>query len=410
MSIRISGRKIALFLYALSIYIGASYLVWSTYDNQTISIIARLFIHMGTITLAVYEFFKKRLLKFDNRALAAIVMLALFEVFITFLPVEKGIFLDLARIRIVICVSLLFTLDDEDRKTIFTYMTYIFVAITLPSLIYYLLYMAGINVPYDIISSENAGKVYYGAHYQHYPFGLILVHSGFVSRYSGIYDEPGFIGTIAAFLFVAGYRRLDKKWLVLLLIEGVMTLSVAFLIMIAVFFVIDSFIHDAKKLGLILIALLLGVVLLANITSNNPFITAIQSRLDFSSLLLFRNNRTSDLFNQAFSQFLKDGGYPLWFGYGEGAYSLNAQMTGASSYKCLFYDFGIIGVIIYVLVLIMVGRKFRFNKETIPFFCIFVLSIYQRPYIMNIQFLSLLICGMSFCHCFNNIEKRSTDE
>ena len=100
-------------------------------------------------------------------------------------------------------------------------------------------------------------------------------------------------------------------------------------------------------------------------------------------------------FDDEFSRFVDRGGYPFFMGYGgTGAYSNNSNMAGSFSWKCLVYDYGLIGLGYIIIFYILLCKSEKIKKEHFPFLAVYIASIYQRPYVMDYMYLSLFICAL----------------
>ncbi len=79
----------------------------------------------------------------------------------------------------------------------------IFVITLIPGLIVYFLLLFGVKIPYAVLSSHNEVKNLLGVSYRDYGVTIALSHLTYeigsitLIRFSGIYDEPGLLGTIA---------------------------------------------------------------------------------------------------------------------------------------------------------------------------------------------------------------------
>lgn len=175
-----------------------------------------------------------------------------------------------------------------------------------------------------------------------------------------------------------------------------MSFSLAFFVMMIILASIIAIQKSIIKFLVFLTFLVFFSAFFITVEFDNPNLKKIQNRVDFTSDILIKDNRTSNSFEKEFKAFVNRGGYSLFFGEGIGAYHANPNMTGSNSYKCLIYDYGIVGFILYMSFLVLLYvMEYRINKLAFPFFVVFMASLYQRAYVLNSLFLFLYICGLA---------------
>lgn len=393
-----SIENIILLLFSFSTFCNAYFCaMWSTYPYRFLTLICN-YLSAVSIALVFFLLFRKgNKFRIKRRYARVLILLIITEVYVHVMGQIVKTSITLGDLLLILSAAMLLIMPEQYRKNIFEYILKLFVIMVLPSLVYYILSMVGINFPHSTLATAHKLKSLYGYYYAHYPFGLIIHDPGTIPRLCGLFDEAGFVGSISALLFVASYdTRIHKTWKVLLLIEGLMSLSLAFYVMIILFFAIRSYQKGAVKLaGFLLVLFIVGF---AFTHINLPFegLQRIQSRLNFSSNILFENNRTTVAFDNEYNQFLHGSGYAVMFGNGWDSYTLNPNMSGSYSYKCLIYDFGIIGFFIYLLPFVAYAVAHRIDKRCLPFILIFGVSIFQRPYILTVQYLTIFITALAF--------------
>jgi len=157
---------------------------------------------------------------------------------------------------VVIALALLFAMNRDAIAEIFSSLCWLVITTTIPGLIVWLALIAGIDLPYTLISL--GGRA---ANYRSYT-GLAIVadfaifHFGgmTIARLCGMFEEPGLLGTLLGVLlaidvvFFPGTNRVRKR---LLVVFGILTFSLAFLVMlflVALHFVIASEARVAQTL------------------------------------------------------------------------------------------------------------------------------------------------------------------
>lgn len=404
-------ENIVLFVFSFSLFCNSYFFVmWPTYEIPALTLLCELMSYLGGF-LIIFLFLAKNslYLRIHRKLFFVILVAVVFEVHINLFGQSYKNYLNIGQIWLVIQLFILLQLDQEYLVKIFKYISIIFLAMALPGLIYFILTNIGVSLPYSLLNSARGNKYSVGAYYRHYPFGIILYQSGYLARYCGVFDEPGVVGTISALLIAAGYKRLDKRIVVLLFIEGFFTFSMAFYVLIVVYAISRAFMNGAKKVALVGIVLFVTFNTFMNANISNEYLAKVQSRIDLSSLYLVEDNRTTTAFDAEYEKFLDDGGYPLIMGYGQGAVENNKRMTASSSYKKLVYNYGIVGFSLMLLFFVLVWWEKGINKESLPFVLVFFSSIIQRPYVFTIQYITIFVAAVVFINSakenFRGIEK-----
>lgn len=394
--IKISIKKMLLFLFTISIFCNGYLLfIWDTYTG-ILGVVAKLFQYLGFLFLpSIILFYQKKIV--IRKWLIVYVLAIILQLYMCYMGgIYKG---NISITIIILFINLFcfFVLDKEDRVQIQKYAICIFAISCLPSLFYFIFYNIGIHIPGEILLSDQPAKIRNGVYYMHYPFGLLIHQNGaFFYRMSGIFDEAGVVGTMAALFIASGYKRVDKRWLMILLIEGIFSLSLAFYILMIVFFIFESLRQGAIRLG-ISIMIVLGIFcIFINTEFENPTMVAIQNRIDANSFLGIKGNRTTKIFDELYNEFIENKNYQFYFGNGMGAVSKDDRINASYSYKCLIYDYGVIGICIYILFFIVAAQTIGINLNTLPYLSVFWASIYQRPYVFNTMYLIIYLSALEF--------------
>ncbi len=373
------------------------FLKWDSYNHPAISVIFKLMYHTASSLLLFYAV----IVKHNKKKLTlpwflTILMAVVLYLHANFFGAENILLNAIPMLETVIAIMAIFMMDEKKKNLLFEKIIIIFSILVLPSMIYFVLYTIGVKLPYTILASDHPTKVLRNISYMHYPFGLIIKAPWSIARYTGVFDEPGVVGTMAALLFAAAYRRCDKKWLILLFIEGMLSLSMAFYALLVIFVITRAFADGAFKAAGVIAVLIMAFAIFISYPFENENLKEIQGRIDITSPIFIKDNRTSSSFDLEFEKFIHEGGYSLVMGKGgTGAYEKNPLMLGSNSYKCLIYDLGIIGTLLYVGIFGLFAATRKWNKEYIPFIVVFMASIYQRAYVYNVQMVSIFLLGIT---------------
>ncbi len=208
------------------------------------------------------------------------------------------------------------------------------------------------------------------------------------NRFYSVFDEPGVLGTLGAFILIANnldFRQKDN----LIIFVGCLfsfSLSFYFLIFLAFIFKYSSNIRLLMKFVIIFMFFLFIFFLFLN--NNSTFQGVILYRLfNFDEFGI--ESRTSYDLNLFFNDFL----FSKDFLFGKGTSFLNSNpilLTG-QGYKFFFIEYGFFG---FLLVLCMYFYLMDF-KNKYHYFCLFVflVSFLQRPF----MFTSWQLVVFSFC-------------
>lgn len=287
----------------------------------------------------------------------------------------------------IMCICTLLITSPAFYKNVFNKYVLIFSITLIPSLISFLLvYLVGINLPHSFIEPLNPMKSY---DYISYPF-LVTPNNILdliIPRFSGYYDEPGVIGTIAGVIMICNGFDLKKKINIPIFIAGLLSFSLAFYIISIVY----GYFFLSSKYKVILTSVIIGSVIL--LSSNEIIDEYLFSRFKIEDGKLAGNSRTADeSFESQYKEFSKSDDY--YFGFGNNA-SKYYDPDGAS-YKNLIFDYGIVPFVYFVGILVLLAFfEFKFSKEFFLTLFIFFSVIYQRPFITTYFYMFLVFAPVS---------------
>lgn len=231
-------------------------------------------------------------------------------------------------------------------------------------------------------------------YYEVYP---LLVYQNETSyRFASIFDEPGYLGTLCAFILALDGFNFKKIVNIILFIGGLLSLSFAFYLMIAIALLLITI--RERRFGVLIIS----VLVIATIANFLPdFFAPIVERPE---LLAFADGTLTDergggkasmniITSHGFFNMLFGNGYdaPLYY------FKSNTVSLASSSVYRLIFQMGYLGLITVVLFIIKNTPR-SFNA--IIFTLLFILSLYQRPHIFEIVFTLL----MAYCFYIKKIE------
>ena len=345
------------------------------YVNMSYSYVGYLLaLALDIITAGVmlgYIFIYKRRFSISKRKLF---MLSIMLIFYTYTGLnyvsESGI--TLRTFLALLKIMSLFFLEEDETVNILNIFTKIFAAILLPCVIITILKNLGVQLPYSMIKPTGDGEIYHT--YYNYFGCLILYEDSLYWRLCGIFNEPGVVGTISGLLLCKERFKLKGKWYnVVLALAGVFSFSTAFFILIIIYFVIEKMFMRLSIKKIVFSILTIVVVLLADQALCN--ISVEYKQFAHDKIVRFvttgQSNRTRADFDLAYSELWESG--DVFLGRGEGSRA-NYQVL---SYKGVIYDYGIVGMFIFILMIIGIYRSVNWkNSYTRLYFLIYVISLY----------------------------------
>lgn len=309
------AQKSVFTIFAIGLFMlnGYCFFRWSTYPNKLFSFLSSALYYVSPFVLLFYAITKNKLKAMNRRTMHIMVYTTILVLFVCFAGTKYRL-LQSSDIVLILMVFIFCQLNNKEKSELFVYIASIFAIAVLPSLIYYAITSMGVHLPYSTLLPDHELKNALGIYYEHYPFGLIMKQSGYITRYCGIFDEAGFVGTLSAFFVAAGFKRLDKKLWIVLLIEGLLSFSLAFYILLIVFILAYSWSKGMKKAVGISVMLVAAFLIFMNTRFQSESITHIQSRIDLSSVLLFQDNRSNATTDAIISDFINNGGLDFLVG------------------------------------------------------------------------------------------------
>lgn len=297
--------------------------------------------------------------------------------------------------NLISTVSLLLfaVLDRNDKRQVYVFFRKILIILCAAGVICYILKLVGVEFlfkRYDYYSSVQGGQYY------SYGLGSIYVKEK-TMRLCGHYNEPGMLGTVMGLILCVENMDLRKPGNVIFLIAGLMTLSVAFYVMIAVYLMIKCIPLIMKKpILLIGVAVLAALYLfvLPHIQTGNPGIDRLIQRLVLTKDGLAGDNRSNTRLNNFCQEVIQSREFLI----GRGAGYISSKKIGAvSSFKTYIVEYGLVGfLLIFGSLLVCALKRAGKNINAIAMIAVFTLSIYQRPNVFTILYLVILYGGVEY--------------
>lgn len=219
---------------------------------------------------------------------------------------------------------------------------------------------------------------------------FIQLESDLVNRFYGIFDEPGVVGTLNAFLLYINGFNLRKRYNWIYLVTGIFTYSFAFVVLffVGIVFTFSKGFLQVFKISA-LVALFSSFIFFL-FKDNNTFQLAIINRI--GNVSEKTEGRTSVYLNKFFDDFItsKDA----FFGKGTSFYSESWHLfSGGQSYKIFLIEYGIVGFFLVFSLYLSISYR---NKKIIGLLVLFCFSFIQRPFMFTPWEIILYSIGVSY--------------
>jgi hypothetical protein len=280
-------------------------------------------------------------------------------------------------------LSLLFiSLRPIQQLRIFNYFVTILAVFYFIGLLSYLLSILGLNIQIGSATAPNMSKNPYLVFFGH------VEESGLpIYRFSGIFDEPGVVGTLNGLILSSiGISTRNIKSIIILL-AGLVSFSLAFYIILILFILFNLNFKNIFLAVFILITLILF--------SGDKFNDLIISRLAIEDGRLAGDNRTTLVFDEWYEEYLTKGGKDLILGRGKGSFKTIEEVQGVSTYKVFIINYGLIGVGLIICFYASCVYFINNSKKGWFLLFIFIISAYQRSYLLDFYSLIMFFGGLS---------------
>ena len=235
---------------------------------------------------------------------------------------------------------------------------------------------------------------FYGANsqnslYYDYKFAYLFVDNMDGIRLCGLFNEPGYFGTMLALLLVSEKLDIRKPEVCIMLIAGLFTFSVAFFVTLAIYIVV-RFINKLPYLLLSLVILIYIARILPTLHFEDRMLDILVQRLSFEDGKLSGDNR--DYVNTDALMRTFNNSTDVFFGRGMGA----TKDLGVS-FLMIIIQMGYVGVFLTFGTLFWAGWKFaKKNLSALVFLACFFINIYQRTNVFNMNYFLLLFGGLLY--------------
>lgn len=253
-----------------------------------------------------------------------------------------------------------------------------------------ILYYFNIVSPFSIVEYYDNAESQAISYYANYYVGYLQINDYGLTRFCGLFNEPGLFGTIAALILIANRMQMNKQNIIIM-IACLFSFSVACLVLIVLYYILRTFLARKIKI-MICITILLGIfVYLTTIEFEDTNLKMFFQRFSFDGGSIIEDDRTTSAFNVIWNRVINNPDM-LWFGYGQALPNLFS-----STYKIFIVKHGIFGtILIFFPFLLACFKMAHNNKDGLLLITMFFISIYQRPQIFNLTFFVVLFGGVRY--------------
>ena len=352
---------------------------------------------LGSLLL-IYTFYTQGRFRtgFSGGLLIGILALIVFAVFIPFL---KG-GLHISYILYVALFLVAFKLKPDESARAVNYITTrlaIIVGISLPlwfiqSYIYPILPVYN-ELDIGVMKSGVTGQTVMS----NYIF--FVQHSDFIDsafRFYSMFDEPGVLGTLGAFVLFANKFDFKDKRNIVILVGCIFTFSFAFYVLAVMGYGYTLVISKNKsKIKIMLLAIIVLIPTFFFVRGLEAFDMLITYRFN-SGLTTSLDNRSKDALSNAWEN---NKWKTMYFWLGDRVEAERYNDNG--SYKAFILHNGFLTLLSLILLYYNIVPRRRRNRDIFYFFIIFWLSFLQRPQVMS-SLNILLYSSIAGCLYYDN--------
>ena len=269
----------------------------------------------------------------------------------------------------------LFFINDDEKIYAFDLLSKIFGIVVSVSLFFWIINNFIFQLPYvfKLNYSDLLGK---GGNLIFNNYIVFIQSDSDFLRFYGVFDEPGVLGTLSAFVLYGQGYNFKKSTNLFILLGGVFTFSLAFYVITILGFLIYLIKNRKLEYFFMLFLSFFGFLGLSLIESFRVIVIDRFLSLDDSA-----NGRSNILLDQYYEEFLKSN--KLLFGDDLNFFSNNLNLLEGQTYKFFVIEYGLVGVVLLLLIYISLFNMKKINLLNFAIFAIFVLSFLQRPFMFT---------------------------
>lgn len=298
--------------------------------------------------------------------------------------------------QIILFIPIFVLIFDKDNSEQFLKIISISICVVLvPGIILYFIRTFGqltiMGVPTQYGDGDR-GNTYF---FMNYGFMLVRTWINDDIRFTSVFLEPGYFGSLVAFLLYANNYNFKKKYNIILLSGLILSFSLAGYIISFIGYILYSVSQKKKVRKLIFFGVFcfLAVQFFGSYKSGNNMVNElILDRLQYDEVRVIQgNDRSSDDLNFAFDKLIASGN--VLFG--------DPSVKGAvgAGYKKYLVERGLLSALFFFVFYYNVAISSRDRKYSIFFFILVLLTFLQAAFPNSYSWLIPYILGINKNDC-----------
>lgn len=294
------------------------------------------------------------------------------------------------------------------KKELLKFITTATAIMLLVSLIGWILYILGVNLPhtYEYNFEDN-----FHNYINYYVFIIVDRTFDILPRFNGMFIEPGQMASVCVLLLLCSAISKAPKWCIMIIGFGlIISFSLAGWLVMLLGFLGNSIINARKRLMYLPFVLVWvgGVYYYAQAEQNSIINTYIFDRLVFDEeKIIVGNNRTHDDFDMHYEKFIESSD-ALWGIHKELAQG-NNWTIGNAGYKVFIVVYGIVGLSLVLLLLFCHYQKNR-DSHALVFLGVYLIlgairSFWITPYWLVIFLIAIPLFHSKYRLDYENYKK-----
>lgn len=332
-----------------------------------------------TCVLLLFIIFTK-----SGRLKASKIPVVVFPLFLAFVILGLFTGFHFTSMFIVVAFIIAYFISNNEGNHVISMLTKYLALSVIISLPLWLIHQHVFQLPYYELIDVGSMKSQQGIMYENYIFFIQCL--GFEQlRFYSMFDEPGVLGTLSAFILWANHYDFKNKDNLIILIGAIFSYSMAFYIITIIGYILKNRFSLGKMFVSVLFMAIIGCSLFYILQDVEAFQNSIIYRFtNFEEAGV--ESRTSDEINKVYDSLWASS--DLFLGKGSD-YLISLNGMGGS-YKSFIIQYGFLGVIVIGLSYLKLRKK-RDYFENMTFVIMFI-SFLQRPDAFTAQMFILFSC------------------
>lgn len=217
-------------------------------------------------------------------------------------------------------------------------------------------------------------------------------------RFYSVFDEPGVVGTLSAFVLFAQRYNFKKWYNLVILIASIFTFSLAFYLLSFIGLLSVSIIE--KRFKFLIYSILSTILSLALLSTLDSFRLVVLNRLNNIGGSV--SERTGIFTNQLYDEVIQT--IKIFYGVPLNYLKENSYLIEGQSYKFFIIEYGLIGALLIFSIYFHTLLK---NKSFLGFILllVFIISFIQRPFLFTPWQIILFTLLCSYLKDSRNIDQ-----